>query len=282
MANIKISQLPAKGANLGSSDLLEVSEFTGTGYVSKSITGQEIIDAIPTGAAWGDITGTLSNQTDLQTELNDKQDTLISGTNIKTINGSSVLGSGDLVIGGGGGQNGGLHIPSPPVSGWLYNNLVQHSSSTMSFQLLNICAFHIFAPINECNISEVSIDVVTAAVTPTNGKILVYTAENGRPYNLLIESPALDLTTTGSKIYTTSVTFEAGKQYYFGFTTDANDSILRIRGAGTLNSIIRYFNYNVPQYGMYFPNSFNSIPAVNNFTGTSSSYYAPIIYFRQA
>ena len=51
MANIKISQLPAKGANLASADLLEVSEFTGTGYVSKSITGQEIIDAIPAGAA---------------------------------------------------------------------------------------------------------------------------------------------------------------------------------------------------------------------------------------
>lgn len=32
----------------------------------------------------------------------DKQDTLVSGTNIKTINGESVLGSGDIVISGGG------------------------------------------------------------------------------------------------------------------------------------------------------------------------------------
>lgn len=31
-----------------------------------------------------------------------KQDTLVSGTNIKTINGSSVLGSGDLVVSGSG------------------------------------------------------------------------------------------------------------------------------------------------------------------------------------
>lgn len=44
---IKISQLPAKGSNLAADDLLEVAEFTGTGYISKSITGQEIIDAIP-------------------------------------------------------------------------------------------------------------------------------------------------------------------------------------------------------------------------------------------
>lgn len=32
------------------------------------------------------------------TELNAKQDTLVSGTNIKTINGESILGSGDLII----------------------------------------------------------------------------------------------------------------------------------------------------------------------------------------
>ena len=47
---------------------------------------------------WGNIGGTLSDQTDLQTDLNGKQDTLVSGTNIKTVNGSSLLGSGDLRI----------------------------------------------------------------------------------------------------------------------------------------------------------------------------------------
>lgn len=36
------------------------------------------------------------------TQLGTKQDTLISGTNIKTVNGNSLLGSGNLVIGGGG------------------------------------------------------------------------------------------------------------------------------------------------------------------------------------
>ena len=73
--SIKISQLPAKGSNLEATDLLEVSEFNGTGYVSKSITGQEIIDSVPASVtAWGTITGTLSAQTDLNTALNGKQD----------------------------------------------------------------------------------------------------------------------------------------------------------------------------------------------------------------
>jgi len=41
--------------------------------------------------------------------LSNKQDTLVSGTNIKTINGESVLGSGNIVISGGGSE-----IPSTP------------------------------------------------------------------------------------------------------------------------------------------------------------------------
>jgi hypothetical protein len=47
-------------------------------------------------AAWGSITGTLSSQADLQTALNAKQAALVSGTNIKTVNGASLLGAGDL------------------------------------------------------------------------------------------------------------------------------------------------------------------------------------------
>ena len=68
----------------------------------KSINGSTVLGSgnlvINTSDAWGDITGTLSDQTDLQNALDDKQNILVSGTNIKTINGNTVLGSGDLVI----------------------------------------------------------------------------------------------------------------------------------------------------------------------------------------
>ena len=40
-------------------------------------------------------------KTYVDTQLTDKQDKLVSGTNIKTINGSSILGSGDITISGG-------------------------------------------------------------------------------------------------------------------------------------------------------------------------------------
>lgn len=53
-----------------------------------------------TTTTWGGIGGTLSNQLDLQAALDAKQATLESGTNIKTVNGNTLLGSGDLVVGG--------------------------------------------------------------------------------------------------------------------------------------------------------------------------------------
>ena len=41
------------------------------------------------------------NKTEIDTALNGKQDSLVSGTNIKTINGSSILGEGNIEITGG-------------------------------------------------------------------------------------------------------------------------------------------------------------------------------------
>ncbi len=51
-------------------------------------------------AAWGAISGTLSSQTDLQAALDAKQATLVSGTTIRTVNGTSLLGSGDVTVSG--------------------------------------------------------------------------------------------------------------------------------------------------------------------------------------
>ena len=76
MANKKISQLTAKGAALADTDLVEIAEDNGAGgYDTKSVTGANIKSGL--------------------------QATLVSATNIKTINSNTILGSGDLVIAGG-------------------------------------------------------------------------------------------------------------------------------------------------------------------------------------
>lgn len=56
-----------------------------------------------------DAVGNIAMASDLEplkTSISNKQDTLVSGTNIKTINGESILGSGNIAISGGSGGSG--------------------------------------------------------------------------------------------------------------------------------------------------------------------------------
>jgi hypothetical protein len=92
--------LPAHTGDLQPTDLIECTSMSGGVPTNTAITGAQIIAAASGGGAtWGGITGTLSSQTDLQTALNGKQNTLVSGTNIKTVNGNSLVGCGNVNIG---------------------------------------------------------------------------------------------------------------------------------------------------------------------------------------
>ena len=72
MANKKISQLTPKGSALAGTDLLEVSVFNGVTYDTKSLTGANVVSGL--------------------------QPTLVSATNNKTINSTSLLGNRDIAI----------------------------------------------------------------------------------------------------------------------------------------------------------------------------------------
>jgi hypothetical protein len=117
--NIVFAQLSSGGAS-ALDDLSDVvitaaasGEFirhNGTNWVDGVIAAGDL----PTGIDAAKIAdGSVSNTefqyiggltSDAQTQLTGKQATLVSGTNIKTINGASLLGSGDLVVSGGGGS----------------------------------------------------------------------------------------------------------------------------------------------------------------------------------
>ena len=102
MADIKISQLTAKGTTIASTDLIEISESDGAGgYVTKSVTGANIIGSKQDTLISGTNIKMVNSTTLLGSGNLAVQPTLVSGTNIKTINSNSILGSGDLVITGG-------------------------------------------------------------------------------------------------------------------------------------------------------------------------------------
>jgi hypothetical protein len=64
-----------------------------------------------------------------KTEVDGKQDTLVSGTNIKTINGTSLLGSGDIPIEGGGGAETDPVFTASPAAGITSQNITNWSEA---------------------------------------------------------------------------------------------------------------------------------------------------------
>lgn len=68
--------------------------------VNDTVTFDVVVDKNDVGLGnvdnTSDVNKPISSAT--QTALNEKQDTLVSGTNIKTVNGEDILGSGDISI----------------------------------------------------------------------------------------------------------------------------------------------------------------------------------------
>lgn len=181
------------------------------------------------GASWGDITGTLSSQTDLQTALNAKQNTLVSGTNIKTINGSSVLGSGDLVVSGGSG----IHALVQPTTGRIVPITVGGTNTTTVTATANRLTAIPLIPAKTFTCSNLFINVNTG-VAGTNARILIYSDLNGIPNTKLYESANLDCATIGIKTATTSFTFNAGTTYWICTHTSSNQVLTSYAAAGLL------------------------------------------------
>jgi hypothetical protein len=101
MADQKISQLTTITTVDNNTDVLPIVDTSAT--QTKKITPA----ALKTALALNNVDNTSDADkpvsTATQTALNAKQATLVSGTNIKTINGTSLLGSGNITISGSGG-----------------------------------------------------------------------------------------------------------------------------------------------------------------------------------
>ena len=87
----KLSDLPSVmiGATAGDAGTDGLVPAPAAGDQDKYLKGDGTWSTATASAAWGAITGTLSDQTDLQSALNAKQDTLTAGTNIN-ITGSTI------------------------------------------------------------------------------------------------------------------------------------------------------------------------------------------------
>lgn len=160
----------------------------------------------------------------------EKQDTLVSGTNIKTINGSSVLGSGDLAISGGSGNVVATHVLAKPRSGFYYGTglYLNTNVTTMTNGQMALSAF---TPAYNLTVSELVMQVTTLLVGGLI-KVLIYSDLNGVPNTKLFESATAATDTIGSKTITGfSFTFNAGTTYWISMISNGAVGVRMLNAA---------------------------------------------------
>jgi hypothetical protein len=153
-----------------------------------------------------DVNGIITAIGGNSTDWNAKQENLVSGTNIKTLNGNSVLGSGDL-------STKGIHTLVKPAVGETTSFLLYAQTIGNVVGQANRLTAVPYIPATTITCSSLYINVTTA-LAGSNARILIYSDDNGKPGTKIYESANLDCSTTGIKTATTTQTFNAGTIYW--------------------------------------------------------------------
>jgi hypothetical protein len=129
-----------------------------------------------------------------------------------------------------------------------------YNTTTSTTSTANILYLTPFIPINTIRSSSIFIQVVTPSAGST-AKIVVYSDSNGSPSSLLIESPLLDCSTSGFKVYALNYNFIAGTTYWvsvvFSSSTvnvTGNSSLQIIAVRTNSNAAWNSFSYILPSY----------------------------------
>lgn len=177
------------------------------------------------GASWGTITGTLSNQTDLDAALRTKQSTLVAGTNLKYVNGFSLLGSGDLLT------PMGVQALIKPQTGQYVSTMpfgVVGSLGAVT-GVVNRLYVYPFIPSQDIAVQAMLINVITG-FAGSFARIVYYvnTTLNGGDYPgaKAFESTSLDCSTTGLKTASISTQFNKGQIYWIGVHVSSAPGLL--------------------------------------------------------
>jgi hypothetical protein len=207
------------------------------------------------GASWGSINGTLSNQTDLNTALSAKQNSLTLTTT--GTSGAATLNSGTLNIPQYSGGFQGLHALLPLASG----RSTYAGTTSQGLASAGIVANRLFAVpfIPNQNITTSAL-YMNAAGSIASGlaRILIYSDLNGLPNTKLYESANLDGSTTGIKTATTTFNFVAGTTYWLCLYVNLSFSVSQINTSGliplNINGVAN------PNTHVYVPATFGSAP----------------------
>lgn len=219
--------LPAHTGDLQPTDLIECTSIIGGQPVNTAITGQQIINAASGGgASWGGITGTLSAQTDLQSALNGKQATLVSGTSIKTINSQTLLGSGNI------------NIDSSP-----YSLIGSQSGTAVVGTINNTISATQMIPANTLitgNVLQIR-STIFKDINTTSSSVRIYLNTSNTLTGATLIATAVAMTSLQVQQLWRDIPFISNTLYCYGPTISASSNITN--GAYTLVTINPAINY---------------------------------------
>ena len=201
----------------GSGTTNYVAKFTGATAIGNGIifdNGTNVGINTTTPSTRLDVNGVISATGGTSTDWNAKQAALVSGTNIKTVNGNSILGSGNL-------STIGAHTLVPPPSGQVTSFLLNAGGLTVTNGVGNRLYVAPYIPASTTTCSSLYINI-SSGVVASLAKIVIYSDNNGVPGTKIYESASLNCATTGIKTATTTQTFTAGITYWIGIHSSSN------------------------------------------------------------
>jgi hypothetical protein len=147
--------------------------------------------------------------------FNGRQVALVSGTNIKTINGSSILGSGDLVTPTG---INGIHVPFGVATMNYYTNNVAALplSTTVTISGTGLLGLTPFRPSVTFTASSFSINVTSLTGGGNSGRVVIYSGNQDGTVTRVVNA-TLNVLATGLSTVNQTFTFSAGTTYWMGW-----------------------------------------------------------------
>jgi hypothetical protein len=191
--------------------------------------------------------------------FNGKQASLVSGGNIKTINGNSLLGSGNLVVGG----SSGTHFNYPIVDGNIYHNQTNGNSIfTGNGIVQNAIWGPVFSTDKNVQARDISIQIVGGGVGRLC-KIVVYSSNDTTNWTLVGNSTDINCDVSGVKTWSSAnVNFVTGKYYTVSAIGNATMNTITLNNA-TFPSMGAAFNVagNSPTNGIAYTVGSYTVPS---------------------
>lgn len=225
----------------------------------------------------------ISDVTNLQTSLDAKQATLVSATNIKTINGSTILGSGDLVVSGSGANYDGYTQMVPAATLFVANSANATALGTQA-QVANRNVIAPFVPAYNMTIDQLGVSVSTL-LAGANAKCVIYSSDsNGRPTTILRETGNITAAAAATVMVSiTPLVLSAGATYWIGVRASGTFT-LRTLAAGSLPALT-YSNAATPVASQTLILTETFANAAANWTYASSQHSTalmPLVLMRVA